>query len=74
MQSKATRTVSLLKSNNSYDKGSINKIVPIAKMKVKKLINLFFSLKKINCSIVLPSQKIEIPIRKTFPSLVSINP
>ncbi|MGV8139225.1 MAG: hypothetical protein AB2L20_28865 [Mangrovibacterium sp.] len=48
-------------------------MIPIKKTTVKILTIFDFTLKKMNCSIVLPTQNPVNPINKTNPILVSVN-
>lgn len=53
--------------------GAANKRVPRINKAVKTLTILFFILRKMNCSIVLPNQKREIPNKNALPNLVLNN-
>ncbi len=53
--------------------GAANRRVPRINKAVKIFTILFLILKKMNCSIVLPSQKREIPSKNALPNLLLNN-
>tara|TARA_R110002051_G_scaffold38993_6_gene82395 strand:- start:727 stop:1065 length:339 start_codon:yes stop_codon:yes gene_type:complete len=53
--------------------GNTNKAIPITNKNVRICTLILFIRKNKNCSIVLPSQNIELPIKNTFPNSVVCN-